>query len=86
MHSEQCNDELAEIKHIADRADMIVNGFAFTKDGECIRVVNLDRRRHTATILEDEIIETNMDPIEAQIAIDYYENNKKFMEEWDDIV
>ena len=51
MHSEQFNDdEFAEIKEIADRADMIVNGFAFTKDGEYIRVVNLDNRRHTATI------------------------------------
>lgn len=37
MHSEQFNDdEFAEIKEIADRADMIVNGFAFTKDGEYI--------------------------------------------------
>ncbi len=80
MHSEQFNDdEFAEIKEIADRADMIVNGFAFTKDGEYIRVVNLDNRRHTATILDDEIIETDMDPIEAQIKVDYYKNNKRFM-------
>ena len=80
MHSEQFNDdEFAEIKEIADRADMIVNGFAFTKDGEYIRVVNLDNRRHTATILDDEIIETYMDPIEAQITVDYYKNNKRFM-------
>ena len=80
MHSEQFNDdEFAEIKEIADRADMIVNGFAFTKDGEYIRVVNLDNRRHTATILDDEIIETDMDPIEAQITVDYYINNKRFM-------
>lgn len=80
MHSEQFNDdEFAEIKEIADRADMIVNGFAFTKDGEYIRVVNLDNRRHTATILDDEIIETDMDPIEVQITVDYYKNNKRFM-------
>ena len=80
MHSEQFNDdEFAEIKEIADRADMIVNGFAFTKDGEYIRVVNLDNRRHTATILDDEIIETDMGPIEAQITVDYYKNNKRFM-------
>lgn len=80
MHSEQFNnDEFAEIKEIADRADMIVNGFAFTKDGEYVRVVNLDNRRHTATILDDEIIEKDMDPIEAQITVDYYKNNKRFM-------
>ena len=86
MNSEQLNDELTEIKRIADRADMIVNGFAFTKEGECIQVVNLDRRRHTAIILDDKITETDMDPIEAQIAIDYYKNNKKFMEEWKNMV
>ena len=80
MHSEQFNDdEFAEIKEIADRADMIVNGFAFTKDGEYIRVVNLDNRRHTATILDDEIIETDMDPIEAQITVAYYKNTKSFI-------
>ena len=80
MYSEQFNDEFEEIKQIADRADMIVNGFAFTKDGEYVRVVNLDRRRHAATILDDKIIETDMDSIEAQITIDYYKNNKRFME------
>lgn len=40
-----------------------------------------DRRRSNAfgTILDDEIIETDMDPIEAQITVDYYKNNKRFM-------
>ena len=31
-----------DIKEIADKADMIVNGYAFTKDGEYVRVLNLD--------------------------------------------
>lgn len=30
------------IKEIADRADMIINGYAFTKAGEYVRVLNLN--------------------------------------------
>ena len=71
------------VKEIADKADMIINGYAFTKDGEYIRVLNLDYLNHAAVILGDKIIETNMDDIETQIALDYYKNNKQFMEDKD---
>ena len=30
-----------DIKDIADKADMIINGYAFTRDGEYIRILNL---------------------------------------------
>ena len=70
-----------EIKEIADKADMIINGYAFTQEGNVVRVLNLNRLNHAAVILNDEIIETNMDDIEKQIVIDYYERNKRFMEE-----
>lgn len=70
-----------DIKEIADKADMIINGYAFTKDGEQVRVLNLNRLNHAAVILNDEIIETNMNDIEKQIVADYYERNKRFMEE-----
>ena len=39
-----------DIKEIADKADMIVNGYAFTRDGEYIRVLNLDYLNHAAVI------------------------------------
>ena len=71
-----------DIKKIADKADMIINGYAFTKDGDYIRVLNLDHLNHAAVILNDRIIETNMDDIEAQIVLDYYKDNKQFMEEY----
>ena len=71
------------IKDIADKADMIINGYAFTKDGDYIRVLKLDHLNLAAVILKDEIVETNMDDIETQIALDYYKNNKQFMEEYD---
>ncbi len=69
------------IKEIADKADMIINGYAFTKDENYIRVLNLERMNHAAVILNDQIVETNMDDIESQIVLDYYKNNKQFMEE-----
>lgn len=69
------------IREIADKADMIINGYAYTKDGDYIRVLNLDYVNHAALILDNKIVETNMDDIETQIALDYYKNNKQFMEE-----
>lgn len=69
------------VENIADKADMIINGYAFTKDEEYVRVLNLNCINHAAVIYNDKIVETNMDDIENQIVLDYYENNKQFMEE-----
>ena len=69
------------IREIADNANMIINGYAFTRDGEYIRVLNLNCLNHAAVISKDKIIETNMDDIEKQIVEDYYQTNKQFMEE-----
>lgn len=70
-----------DIKDIADKADMIINGYAFTRDGEYIRILNLEHINHAAVIFNNKIIETNMDDIEASIVLDYYNNNKQFMED-----
>lgn len=70
-----------DIKDIADKADMIINGYAFTRDGEYIRILNLEHVNHAAVIFNDRLIETNMDDIEARIVLDYYNNNKQFMED-----
>lgn len=32
---------MLNIKEIADKADMIVSGYAFTKDGDMVRILNL---------------------------------------------
>lgn len=69
-----------DIKDIADKADMIINGYAFTRDGEYIRILNLEHVNHAAVVFNNKIIETNMDDIEARIVLDYYNNNKQFME------
>ena len=69
-----------DIKDVADKADMIINGYAFTKEKEYVRVLNLKCVNHASVIYKNKIIETNMDDIEMQIVLDYYENNKQFME------
>ena len=72
-----------DVKKIADEADMIINGYAFTNRDEWIRVLNLNCPNHAAVIYDEKIVETNMDDIENEIVMEYYENNKKFIEETD---
>ena len=69
------------VKEIADKADMIINGYAFTKEGEYVRVLNLNCVNHAAAIYGGKIVDTNMDHIENQIVMDYYMQNKQFMED-----
>ena len=68
-----------DIKKIADAADMIINGYAYTQEGKYIRILNLNKPNHAAVIYDNKIVETNMDDIENQIVLDYYLNNKQFM-------
>ncbi|MBQ5453979.1 MAG: hypothetical protein IIU03_06125 [Bacteroidales bacterium] len=71
-----------EIKNIADNADMIVNGYAFTKCDMGYRVLNLNNPHNSILIsTSGETLETTMDDIEISIVADYYKNNKKFLEE-----
>lgn len=69
------------VMDIADKADMIINGYAFTAQDEWIRVLNLNRPDHAAVIYKEKIVETNMDDIENEIVMGYYQSNKNFMEE-----
>ena len=68
-----------KIKEIADKADLIVNGYAYTRDKDYIHIINLNSLNHTAVIHNDKIVETNMDEIEAQIVLDYYIQDKEFI-------
>ena len=73
---------MADIKQVADAADMRVNGYAFTRCTEGYRVLNLNRPdRATVFSKEGDALETSMDDIEVAIARDYLEKNRKFMEE-----
>lgn len=73
---------MPDILKVADEADLIVNGYAFTKCEEEYRILNLNRPDRAVVLsVEGEILETTMDDIEVQIVKDYYEKNKKFMED-----
>ena len=73
---------MPDVRKVADEADMIINGYAFTKCSEGYRVLNLNRTDKAIVISpEGENLETSMDDIEIKIVKDYYKNNKKYMED-----
>ena len=71
-----------DYKAVADSANMIMNGYAFTRDGENIKDLNL-KRPEMALVLNNvgEILVTTMCDIEIQIVRDYLNNNIEFMED-----
>ena len=71
-----------DIKKIADEAELIVNGYAFTKCDLGYRILNLNYPEHAAVIsTQGEILETTMDDIGVQIVKDYFIKNRKYLEE-----
>lgn len=73
---------MPDIKRIADEADMIVNGYAFIKAPEGYKILNLNKPISAAVVNSSgEILETTMDDIELQIVSEYYDKNRRFMEE-----
>ena len=73
---------MADINQVADAADMIVNGYAFTRCPEGYRVLNLNRPERAVVFSKNgDVLETSMDDIEVRIAGDYLEKNRRFVEE-----
>ena len=69
------------IKEVADAAEMIINGYAFTKKGDNIRILNLNNPEKAAYLSRTgEVLETSMDDIELDIILEYYQKNRKYME------
>ena len=74
---------MINVKEIADNADMIVSGYAFTKENALISVLNLDfSTKASALNNAGEMIETTMDDIEVEIVMDIYLRNKNI---WRDV-
>ena len=72
---------MIDIKQVADNADMIINGYAFTCEKNNIRVLNLNNTSIALTFNDkDIVIETTMDDIEISIVKEYLENNREFLE------
>lgn len=73
---------MIDYKAVADAANMIINGYAFTRDGLNIKVLNLNNPEMAMVLDENgEVLETTMCDIEIQIVKDYLDNNMEFMED-----
>ena len=73
---------MPDIKNIADKADIIVNGYAFTRADDGIHVLNLNSPDKAVVFSADgEVLETTMDDIELSIASRYLQQNLKYMED-----
>ena len=66
---------------VADRADMIVAGFAYTIKGDCIQVVDLNNSEKRAVIQNGDVVESLMSDEEDDLALKYYLRNKEILEE-----
>jgi hypothetical protein len=73
---------MPNIKAIADKADVIINGYAFSRETDGIHVLNLNCPDRAVVFNEEaQVIETTMDDIELSIVSDYLQKNWKYMEE-----
>jgi len=73
---------MPDIKIIADKADVIINGYAFTREEDGIHVLNLNSPNKAVVFSADgDVLETTMDDIELSIASRYLQQNLKYMED-----
>ena len=73
---------MPDIKTVADKADIIVNGYAFTRAEDGIHVLNLNCPDKAVVFnAKGEVLETTMDDIEISIASRYLKENLKYMED-----
>ena len=73
---------MPDIKTIADKADFIVNGYAFTRMDGRVHVLNLNSPDKAVVFDADgEVLETTMDDIELSIVSRYLQQNLKYMED-----
>lgn len=73
---------MSNILEVADSANMIINGYAFTKDDKNIRVLNLNNEEKSVYLDKNgKVLHTSMDDIEICIVKKYYEKNMDLMEE-----
>lgn len=72
---------MTDVTKIADNADMVVNGYAFSRREDGIQVLNLNNPDRASLLsLDGQLLETSMDDIEIRIVQDYYQRNRQFME------
>lgn len=72
---------MPDIETVASTSDMIVNGYAFTREDDGrIRALNLNSPT-TASVFDSEgnVLETSMDDMELGIVRGYFLNNREFL-------
>ena len=73
---------MINVQDVADKADMIVNGYAFTKCELGYKVLNLNNTSKAMVISFDgEMLETTMDDIEVDIVKSIYNKVKEYLED-----
>jgi len=66
-------------KSIAELADLVLNGYAVTRDGENFRVINLKTGKAAYVMGSGALSETNMDDVESAIAVRIVSENRKYI-------
>ena len=70
-----------ELRRIADNANMVIKGYAFSYIENNISVINLNRTERAVVISkEGKILESNTDDIEEALIIKIWSEDKEFME------
>ena len=72
---------MVDIKQIADEAEVIIDGYAFSKFEGGFRVLNLNAPDKAAVFAVDgSVLETTMNDIELHFASKYLSSSLKYME------
>ena len=64
---------------IAEGADLVLNGYAVTRDGENFRVINLKTGKAAYVMASGTLGETNMDEVESAIAVRIVSENRRYI-------
>ena len=72
------------LKEIADKANMIIAGFAYTLQDNQVKILNLNNPSEACILSKDgEMLSSNMDDVTLSLVQAYYYKNKQFMEDED---
>ena len=70
-----------ELERIANAADLIIAGYAFTRSEDRVRVLNLNNTKEACVLSEDgEMLSSNMSDVRQALVQAYYQKNRQFME------
>lgn len=73
---------MVDIKRIADEAEVIIDGYAFSRFENGYRVLNLNIPDKAAVFSADgSVLETTMNDIELHIAAKHFAASLKYMED-----